>query len=410
MALNLEWYKWKDGKLLTEDWIWWKQTQHAYEEAKIVIFNKIRENQFVGGKKPIFQSQNRPSNPGKVLKQIDDLKTDITYLKKRLKFTEELNKMLEDHTLHSLKWWNIAFLVETLFEGDDPSMYRYIITDREKRERLLYSPDNKEKLERGIMFLWSKYVDDTGDIKTLSRHWNSVLTGVLRFVPWLFWVYLFDIPVSISGKIFVWADIGKSIEFMNWIQSWMEWEFEEFHQENVKKWNIPIAQNILRNLATILRLDSGQEANLLAGKFDELSKEFKELIASYVEFRLIPDLMTLQNASYNSFEQWFLIFWTDPKYKKWEKLIEMLEKGIENPETKNPKYYLKIAREVLGLLKEEWQVDSAITPTENRNNFFEGILKKDEIFGHLKWHYRAVSYPLCLPQILRTDLFNLYLL
>ena len=266
-----------------------------------------------------------------------------------------------------------------------------------KRERLLYSPDNKEKLERGIMFLWSKYVDDTGDIKTLSRHWNSVLTGVLRFVPWLFWVYLFDIPVSISGKIFVWADIGKSIEFMNWIQSWMEWEFEEFHQENVKKWNIPIAQNILRNLATILRLDSGQEANLLAGKFDELSKEFKELIASYVEFRLIPDLMTLQNASYNSFEQWFLFFWTDPKYKKWEKLIEMLEKGIEKPGTKSLEYYLKIAREVLGLLKEEWQVDSAITPTENRNNFFEGILKKDEIFGHLKWlleqglYYQSLS-------------------
>lgn len=381
-TLNI--YLWLDvKKKINEKWVFWPYTKKILKKVKNNISSGISISK--NGLPIVGESTFEQTST-----QVDKTKESVNYLKQLLEKTDELNKRLEKYIYENKEGYSIGKFFEWILSKD--ALDKMLNKEQEKKyENLLNKGENKERLERAVMFLSSDYVEseESWNTKKLNWKWSGVLETIKKVLPWLGWIYLMDIPLPLTKTLIPWADIGKSVAFENWINNGMQGEFKDYYKQNKKEVDVVQNQNILIKMLTELKLTDEQKAKVLSGKLGELDRETQELIKTYIAKRLIPDLRILQRKSYDAFERktWytfgglFWIFW-DKKYSEWQKIIKLMEEWLKNGTTD-----IELADRVLELLIEEnsKKVQWVLTGTKERQAYFKTVKEKAKIIEYNHW-------------------------
>lgn len=377
-ALNT--YLWLSNPL-KEDWIIWKYTKDALRQAKTNISSGIS-----------ISKQGLPivgtGDYEKTIKQVDKTKESVNYLKLLLEKTDELNERLVKYSYENKEGYSLEKLFEGVLWKD--ALDKLLNKEQQsKYDNLLDKGENKERLERAVMFLSSDYKDVEWEKQQLNKKWEWVLTTIKKALPWLGWIYLLDIPLSLTKTLIPWADINKSVAFEKWINAGMQGEFKEYYTQNKQEVDVVQNQNILIRMLSELKLSEEEKAKVLNGKLSELSQETQDLMKTYIAKRLIPDLKILQRKSYDAFERktwytlgWlFWIFW-DKKYSKWKEIIKLMEEWLKTGKTD-----FEMADEVLELLTQEnsKKVQWVLLSTKERNEYLNKVKEKGKVIEYINW-------------------------
>ena len=351
-ALKRLWYKLK-GKNHGVDWAFGRTTKAAL----------IKASQYTWDTPITSENYSNKVSTEAVNTQIDKTYTSVTDLENKLKVTAELNKNLENYFFRENAWYSIEALLRKVFGGDKFAKMKWIA---DNYETVISQPWNKDKLEKAIKYLSIHNEDILNDNRPLSNTWKSVMKETMKVLPWLFWIYLGDIPLPFITEITKWADINKSVAFKNWIKDGMKWDFSNYYNKHKTKIDVIENQNSLLDKLASLNIPSAEKSKLLAWRINELTAKTRELITTYIKVRLIPDLKVMQKASYNVFERWFLWIFSDEKYDKWQEKIKELQQAVQNGNND-----LDIANKVLELLQKEWDVN--ISHTRNRQEYMKRV-------------------------------------
>ena len=387
-SLNELWYTDEKWNMLDVDGIWGKKTKISFNQAEEKIVDKIPESQFKGSwDKPSIETDGRHNNLGNLTEQIDLTKRSVLDLRSKLEITAELNKNFESYFFRENSGYSIESAIRKLSWNDK---FNEISKGSQEIEELLKKEWNKEKLEKAIMFLSSDYNEwnnQLGEEYDDLLSWNQVIDNetlwhIWKSLPWLFGIYLGDIPLSFMKKIIPWADINKSVPFKNWIKDGMEWTFEEYYKANKTEITVLENQYTLRWLVTTLKLNNAEQSKLLSGNLKWLTEETKKLLVTYIKERLVPDLQIMHNESFNWFErEWWLNIFTDEKSVIIKTLLDKMLSD-ENSSSGN----LKFSEEVIKLLEKEWDLnDWVMNSTINRNNYMGEVLTQNQIFEKVSW-------------------------
>lgn len=304
--------------------------------------------------------------------QIEKTKQSLVDLNERMLLAKELNGKLSDYFFREKSWYSIEALLRKVFNKDK---YSKIITDKNQYELLLKDDNSKKKLENALLVLnWT--VNLTRDERdrwitakdVAKEKLGKTMDFALKVAPWLAGIYLWDIPLPFAKEAMKWVEINKSKPFMDWIAKWMPWEFKDYLKDEK---NNPTPRKEFASLADMLsrtKLSKAEQAKILSWNLDWLDKKTEEIVLSYIEHILLPDLKILEDDSFNVFEK--IPGFRDEKYKKIEEIIKDLEKSVKNKSIKN----LPNVSLAFKLLREEWDTqESFIEQTEWSNDYVNSI-------------------------------------
>ena len=283
----------------------------------------------------------------------------MSELQARIETTKALNGNLSDYFYADKEWYHIKRLLTSLFWND-----KYSKIEAFKNSEAYKLDWNKAKLERAIWYLRNYSSGRNSDDFVEEVNNRKILSHVVKALPWLAGIYLFDIPLPFWKEMVPWADINKSVMFNQWIESGMNEEFEDYYKS--KKWELlnPLAeQATLKWVLSQTNLDNATQAKILRWDLNWLDHKTEELLLSYVENLLIPNLEVLNHESFNAFERWSLFtlwglfgLFKDGKYDKINDIINWLKEAVARKDLENS----AAVSEAFRLLWEEWDVNPTI--------------------------------------------------
>lgn len=393
------WFKWK-----SVDWIFWRKTRNALN----VIRKKNSVIQDNAGKQDVIDDQvdvlvswekeglETPKSWDKVTdtplswseKTVDETEDQIektgnviSEFEARLQLTKELNERLSKYYYRGNLWYSLENWVRTLFWDNK---YKKILQDKEKYDLLMSDPEAKARLERAIVEVtryWQKDYSnlDKSEIDAEEKlRWKNLWNKFLKIAPWIFGVYLWDIPVSIWQKMLPWANVNKVNDFNSWINSWMKWEFKDYKKSEVENLS-PIKEQItLKDFLSRTNIPDEEKAKILSWKLDWLSEKTEKLLLTYLEVNLIPNLKILKNES-------FTIFSYFGKKHSWSrKLLKEMEAMVKSWSISG---YEKKLSEFLNIIKAEWDVSVwIIDKVQWWNDYIDRISGNDkELQRQFNW-------------------------
>lgn len=366
-------YLWEEWKELKIDWTWWKNTKHALK----TFIKELQVKTIV----PQTEKIVKWSDNSDALSQIEVTSKSIEDLKIKLEITSQLNKQLEDYNWKQNEWYSISVLIQKLIGKDKYSTIDFSENEltKKKIETLLKETWNKDKLERAIKYLVWPTTSNNEKSKQLKN--EQIFDETIKVLPWLFGIYLWDIPLAFIKKITKWADINKSVSLTKWIDWWMKWEFSKYYKEDTET-DVIQQQYTLRWILTTLKLSDEEKSIALSGDLNKLSNQTKDLLETYIQIRLVPDLKVMYDWSFNWFEKsWLLNIFTDKKALKIEKLLKEIEETNNTSEND-----LELAGQILELIRKEDDVkEVVINPTEERNEYMWEVLTQNQVFDSISW-------------------------
>lgn len=343
-------------------------------------------------KKPFHQTEIKTSEK-ETNEQVDKTRQSVKDFKESLELTQKLNENLSEYLFREDSWAAIEALVRKISGNDKFSKLnnKNILTTKEKYIKLLKIPGYKEKVENAVKFLtwYNEWVE--GVIWSENRESDEIFNNVLKVLPWLFGIYLWDIPLSFMEKIVPWVHIDKVLVFKDWIEDsekedWTQKEFEEYYKDYEKK-DINVLKNqysLRSKLSWLKEFKTKDWKKLLLSNLKSLDKETKDLIITYIASRLIPDLRILHRGSFNPFERWdwYTLWWLFGIFKdvKAEK-SDILIKKLSDMEVKWLSD-LSIADKVLDILENEGDV--SVNNVRENNDYIKEVKSENERIAKMR--------------------------
>ena len=368
-----KWNKQKVKKLQAELWvkvdgIFGKNTRNALRKATASDWSEstlstwkeaIKNSQFTGNSSETALFEDKQYSQMEASEQVKKTWEAMSDLERRIQVTKALNGNLSDYFYADKEWYHIKRLLTSLFWND-----KYSKIEAFKNSEAYKLDWNKAKLERAIWYLRNYSSGRNSDDFVEEVNNRKILSHVVKALPWLAGIYLFDIPLPFWKEMVPWADINKSVMFNQWIESGMNEEFEDYYKS--KKWELlnPLAeQATLKWVLSQTNLSSSEQAKILRWDLNWLDHKTEELLLSYVENLLIPNLEVLNHESFNAFERWSLFtlgglfgLFKDWKYDKINVIINWLKEAVARKDLENS----ASVSEAFRLLWEEWDVNPTI--------------------------------------------------
>ena len=318
------------------------------------------------------QEKLRHEDASKVSEQIDTAQKSMQRTSDMLTVTPMINSVLSERGFHE----NRGFSIERGFrELLDTDSYESILGRKDEFKWKIEWIDT-DKLKSAITFLTrqpeevSVWQWDTEE----NIDFTEVLDFVIKVTPWLYGVYLWDLPLPFIKNGMKGADIDKAKSFYDWIQDGGKEDFEQYYKNNKGNYKVDLIeqQYTLQNILATLQITDATSATEIQDKMNHLSTAEEKLLTKYIEVRLIPDLKIMRTESFNFFER--ILF--DSKASKTQKIIAQMEDTSTNGATD-----LELAQQVLELLKKEDDDDvrNYINTVENRNDYMSQVEENQDI-------------------------------
>lgn len=317
----------------------------------------------------IWKSKNK-LNCEPILTQLNWIDNSAKELSQKFLITRSINELISNKEYEN-RGYSIEKIIRTALWSDTKE-YKEILNRSSLAKESIEKLD-KWKLERALSF--SQWLEESWFVwKTVEQITNNL--------PWLEWIYLWDIPISFIQVAVPWADIDKSVALFKWIKEWWKWEFKEYYEHNKGKWKDLLANqySLINMLSKVwIKTIKWEDINK---KILELSGKQLKLVQEYIEVMLVPNLKILNNQAYNIFEKWLLYIFENENYGKGEKLIEILNTSKWKPD-------LKVAEDILNLLKEKvdkWynlNIQKALWETQSQVNYILNTTKNQEVLNSI---------------------------
>lgn len=338
--------------------------------------------------------------------QIEVTKKSLEELDYRLQVTREVNTMLWKYDFADKRWFSIENLIRYLTNTWKESEVRKIANSK---EAIFNTKEWKEKINRAINSI--RYSRDERLESNYEKQNSNILDNILKAAPWLFGIYLWDIPLPIVKKMMPGVDINTSISFKEWLDAWMPWEFSDYRKNN-KENPKPLKEMLsLRGILSETDLTSEEQAKILSWNLDWVDKKTKDLLISYLKNILIPNFKILKEESFTIFSY----FWKrQTTVREW---IAELEKMLDSW---NLAWYEKYVNDIYKVIQEEWDVDQKILDNQKNsdsyvwsiseaNNFvqnkFNALLKWVDS-KEAKWYFNDYNRVFALEN--RNDLLSMW--
>lgn len=329
----------------------------------------------------------KETNLDQANQQIERTSQAMINLRDKLLITQELNKRLSKASYREDLGYSIENAVRTVLWDNK---YRKILDNKEHYDKVMSQPQAKAKIERAVMYL-TQWTQRWGDNEPNEIFWNSkeILAHVKKALPWLFGIYLWDLPLPFVKKMMPGVDVNKSVAFTKWIEAGANWEFETYYKQSASNELRPIQEQIrLIDVLSRLNLTGEQQAQVLSWNLKGLDKNTYNLLLTYIEFNLIPNLEILSRASFNAFERWeWYTLWglfglaRDGKHGELNHIISWLKKAVSNWNLVNSEAVSKAFQ----LLSAEWDVSKKILwNVEAWQKYMENIDKNNQDIQSLR--------------------------
>lgn len=357
------------------DGIWGPKTTEAFT----AIYNRLSTEQYKKG------------SVEEVNTTIESAISSVKFLEASLKATNEINAQLSDIEYEKDEGYSIMKGLEKIIWKSDYDALAANFTEEQKAEmekkgesfyELIH--ENEEKLESAIAFLSPAYrPNEEGywdfDGNGINHQGEVLKDHLMKALPWLFGFYIWDVPLSFSKELFKGADINKSLAFQTWIKDWMPGEFEDFEGSN-REVDVLQKQYSLRGILTNLHFDQSAIDALETGKLDELTNETKQLIKTYIEHRLLPDMRVLDAASF----QWWDVL-VDKKEDFSDELIEKVRE-LSQGEAIDFAIIEQAVSQFIDNVEAEWDVDDYhVAPVNERQEYFQEVGNQNRVFENIAW-------------------------
>ncbi|ATU05461.1 hypothetical protein BKN14_03335 [Candidatus Gracilibacteria bacterium HOT-871] len=320
----------------------------------------IKNSQFTGNSSETLLFEDKQYSQVEASRQVEKTGQAMSELQARIETTKALNGNLSGFFYADKEGYHIKRLLTSLFGKD-----KYSKIEAFKNSEASKLAGNKDKLERAIGFLRNyssgRSIKDREEAQSMGK---DALGHVMKALPWLAGIYLFDIPLPFWKEMIPGADVNKSVMFNQWIESGMNQEFEEYYGEHKKDMLNPLGeQATLKGVLSQTNLSNAEQARILRGDLSKLDQKTENLLLSYVENLLIPNLEVLNHESFNAFERGSLFtlgglfgLFKDGKYDKINDIINGLKEAVARKDLENS----ASVSEAFRLLGEEGDVNPTI--------------------------------------------------
>lgn len=342
------------GANLVLDGKFWPRTRAALENArgnsnKRAWKDSIVSSQFEWNfaESPLFED--KQYSQVEASRQVEKTWQAMSELQARIETTKALNGNLSGFFYADKEWYHIKRLLTSLFWKD-----KYSKIEAFKNSEASKLAWNKAKLERAIWYLRNYSSGRNSDDFVEEVHNREILSHVVKALPWLAGIYLFDIPLPFWKEMVPWADINKSVMFNKWIESGMKEEFKDYYKS--KKWELlnPLAeQATLKWVLSQTELTSDQQAAILDWDLSRLDAKTRSMLLAYIEHILIPNIEAMATWSFNPFEKWFLWVFKDKKYDT----VAGVVKGLKEFVASGWRWIMPSPGDAFNALEEEWDID-----------------------------------------------------
>ena len=255
--------------------------------------------------------------PGSLEAQIGKTKVSIDTMIAFLKDSAVVTQAIEegkDFDRQGYSLWNIFSRI--LGNSEDSIAKRKILEGLfaeggEVRERALsfkrsiweasYEPNESKKFDRGYMALIGHH-----NFQQNENMWGGFETSGARMLkharkvlPWVFGLYVADIPLPFIKSAFPNVDLDKAFAFTTWVKNGMQGEFNPEKKVNTGA----DALDNLKGLRSILATSTSYiKANANKGNLSQVTAKVRELISTYIIYRFGPDADVLRSSTNNLFE------------------------------------------------------------------------------------------------------------
>lgn len=374
--LKVDWRYWKNTRDALRAARWWSKNLSSDSTQNLGFRDSSRKevvsSQYSWNETPLFWDS---ASFDDASKQIDRTWTSLTDLEAKFRLTAELNGKLSSYLFREKAWYSIESLVRRLFGEDKTSK---ILGDKERY--LSSMTANREKIESAVNFLRDPYDRNVNDNweRTDRYFTKQTVDNILKAAPWLLGIYLWDIPLPFIKEMVPWVDLNKTMYFEKWLQDWMPWSFEKYYNSNKNESLNPLKEQItLIDVLSRTNLTKREQANILSWNLSWLDQKTENLLLSYLEHNLIPNLEILSRESFNAFErwEWYTIWWffglaRDGKHTELDKIIVWLKEAVLKRDLNNS----SAVNEAFRLLSEEWDISRTIlNKAENSNDYMQNI-------------------------------------
>ena len=346
------------GANLVLDGKFWPRTRAALENArgnsnKRAWKDSIVSSQFEWNfaESPLFED--KQYSQMEASEQVKKTWEAMSDLEARIHATKILNERLSKYNYAQDEWYSLFNWVKHLFWE---TAQKKIIGDRDHYKALMSQPWNKEKLRRAINTLTSQARSNKDDIEGDIKN-SKILDHAIKALPWLLGIYVADIPLPFWKKMWIWADVNKSIMFQEWIEWGMQGEFRDYYKSNEAKILKPRKeQTTLKGILSQTELTSEQQAAILDWDLSRLDAKTRSMLLAYIEHILIPNIEAMATWSFNPFEKWFLWVFKDKKYDT----VAGVVKGLKEFVASGWRWIMPAPVDAFNALEAEWDIDANI--------------------------------------------------
>lgn len=281
-------------------------------------------------------------------KSVETAKWTLDEFRFRIEATREVNKMLGDYTFASNRGFSIENLIRYLTKT---GKYNEVAKIAKTKSDIFHTKEGKQKIENAIALLRRPNDSKENDDTWTKMDNSNILNNILKAAPWLFGIYLGDIPLPVMKKMLPGVDLDKSVPFKEWLDSGMPGEFKDYLKTKPARELEPIKDLIsLRAVLSKTNLTSQEQARVLSGDLTGLDDSTKKLVISYIKELLVPNLRILKEDSFVFVTRLF----KNTKHSQVHKLLEELNSQASSW---NLAWYEKKVSEVIRILRLENDTD-----------------------------------------------------
>ena len=250
----------------------------------------------------ISEENIRHSNSDIVEYKIDNHNAELDETSRILTISTWLTNAFKEMAANDAEWYSITRILNEVFGKNNVDK---IVLDELDRQDLNIKA-NSWKIERALetLGLHKEGYDSEFPRNEINpaMKFLSVISPILNVIwkslPWATWVYLTDANIPWTSKIVPWLSLAKSTALHDWIQSWMEWEFE-FNEEKAKYGRESVASAWdLRGVLTTYIWETRSE-DYISWKISKLSTKEDHVIRKAIKNAIIDQLEYANNESFH---------------------------------------------------------------------------------------------------------------
>lgn len=271
----------------------------------------------IDNRRELREDITQSKTPWNLEAQIGKTKVSIDTMIRFLKDSALVTKAIEDgkdFDRQGYSLWNIFRRI--LGDSEDSIAQRKIVEwlfaeGGEVRERALsfrraiweasFEPNESKKFDRGYMALvghqnFSQNDNMWGGFETSGAR---MLKHARKVLPWVFGLYVADIPLPFIQSAFPNVDMDKAFAFTEWVRWGMKGEFNPEKKVNTGADTLDNLKGLRNILATST---SYIKANANRNNLAQVTQKVRELISTYIIYRFGPDADVLRSSTNNLFE------------------------------------------------------------------------------------------------------------